>query len=556
MLSSDRRGVLAYNGEVYNYLDLRGQLQQEGISFVGTSDTEVVLAALHSWGPERTIPLLNGMFALAYVDLRCGALWLARDRLGIKPLYVAEAGQEFLFASEVKAILAHPGVVKQVDEAALNRAFLTRRHSHETLFAGVTGLPSGSWWKVTGDGVTKHRYFDLETALDRKRLTANHQSIDLENVTQTLACDLRESVRIHLASDAPIAAMCSGGVDSSLVAAYAGDDRPGMVGYVADAPVGSGEAAQALRVGRHIKIPIQVVAVPREEYLRLWPVCIWYLDSPAHHPSEPALLSVARTCRADGIKVLLTGEGADELFGGYPWHAAAHRSWKRWQWLSAAATSLLRSRAPSRQRGFPLQQAIMSSAGYRHRSRVALAADAEREFLPRRLFESLSGIDRLSERALIVSGLTDLVEHLSWVLHRHDHISMAASIEMRVPFLENRLIDLGMHLPCSVKLRRGQGKWALKTVAVKRLPRDVVYAKKKGFPIPSAYTAGTERMLLGGLLADQLQWSRATTEFIVDDLTHDIDLRFLLVGTEIWLRQQFGGETSDAIGEKLLAYAV
>ena len=553
MLTSDRRGVLAYNGEIYNYPELRLLLQKEGVLFVGTSDTEVLLAALHSWGPERTISLLNGMFAFAYCDLRSGALWLARDRLGIKPLYIAEAGQEFLFASEVKAILAHPGVVKQVDEAALNRAFLTRRRSHDTLFAGITGLPSGSWWKLTSDGVEKHRYFDLETALDRKRLTDNHRSIDSRNVTETLERNLRESVRIHLASDAPIAAMCSGGVDSSLIAAYAGDDRPGMVGYVADAPVGSGEAAQALRVGRHIKIPIHEVAVSREEYLRLWPVCIWYLDSPAHHPSEPALLSVARTCRADGIKVLLTGEGADELFGGYPWHAAAHRYWRRWDWLSVVAPFLLRNRASSRQRGFPLQQSIMSSKRYRRRSRMALAADVERDFLPRRLFETLPGIDRLSDRALVVSGLTDLVEHLSWVLHRHDHMSMAASMEMRVPFLENRLIDFGMHLPSAVKLRRGQGKWALKTVALKRLPRDVVFARKKGFPIPGAYTAGTERILLGGLLADQLQWSKATTEFIVDDLRHDIDLRFLLVGTEIWLRQQFGNEGSDAIGEKLVA---
>ena len=555
MLSADRRGVLAYNGEIYNYPALRLQLQQEGVAFVGTSDTEVVLAALHSWGPERTIPLLNGMFAFAYFDLRCGALWLARDRLGIKPLYVAEAGQEFLFASEVKAILAHPGVVKRVDEAALNRTFLARRRSHDTLFTGITGVPSGSWWKVTDDGIAKHRYFDVETALDRKRLTDSHRSIDLKNVIETLECDLRESVRIHLASDAPIAAMCSGGVDSSLIAAYASDDRPGMVGYVADAPVGSGEAVQALRVGRHIKVPIHEVAVPREEYLRLWPVCIWYLDSPAHHPSEPALLSVARTCRADGIKVLLTGEGADELFGGYPWHAAAHRSWRRWEWLSAVTPSVLRSRAASRQRGFPLQQSFMSSKRYRRRFRMALAADAERELLPRRLFESLPGIDCLSDRALVVSGLTDLVEHLSWVLHRHDHMSMAASIEMRVPFLENRLIDFGMHLPRSVKLRWGQGKWALKTVAIKRLPRDVVYARKKGFPIPSAYTDGTERILLGGLLAEQLHWSRATTEFIVDDLRYDVDLRFLMVGTEIWLRQQFGSETSDGIGEKLCAHA-
>lgn len=555
MLSSDRRGVLTYNGEIYNYPELRLQLQQEGVSFVGTSDTEVVLAALHTWGPERTIPLLNGMFAFAYFDLRCGALWLARDRLGIKPLYVAEAGEGFFFASEVKAVFAHPGVVKRVDEAALNRGFLARRRSHDTLFAGITGLPSGSWWKLTDDGIAKHRYFDLETALDRTRLADNHRSIDLGNVTATLERDLRTSVRIHLASDAPIAAMCSGGVDSSLVAAYAGDDRPGMVGYVADAPVGSGEAAQALRVGRHIKIPIREVAVHREEYLRLWPVCIWHLDSPAHHPSEPALLSVARKCRADGIKVLLTGEGADELFGGYPWHAAAHRSWRRWDWLSALAPSLLGSRAASRQRGFPLQQSVMSGERYRHRSRMALAADADRELLPRRLFESLAGIERLSDRALVVSGLTDLVDHLSWVLHRHDHVSMAASIEMRVPFLENRLIDFGMHLPCSAKLRHGQGKWALKTVALTRLPREIVHAKKKGFPMPSVYTAGTERILLGGLLADRLHWSRATTELIVDDLKHDIDLRFLMVGTEIWLLQQFGGETPDAIGEELLAHA-
>jgi asparagine synthase (glutamine-hydrolysing) len=135
----------------------------------------------------------------------------------------------FAFASEVKAILAHPGVVKQVDEAALNRGFLARRRSHDTLFAGITGVPSGSWWKLTGDRITKHRSFDLETALDRRRLTDNHRSIDLNNVTETLERDLRESVRIHLASDATIAAMCSGGVDSSLVAAYAGDDRPGMV---------------------------------------------------------------------------------------------------------------------------------------------------------------------------------------------------------------------------------------------------------------------------------------------------------------------------------------
>ncbi|MCE9629852.1 MAG: asparagine synthase (glutamine-hydrolyzing) [Planctomycetia bacterium] len=555
MLSSDRHGVLTYNGEIYNYPELRLQLEKEGVAFVGTSDTEVLLAALHSWGPERTIPLLNGMFAFAYLDLRCGALWLARDRLGIKPLYVADTGEDLLFASEVKAILAHPRMVKRVDEAALSRAFLVTRRSHDTLFAGITGMPSGCWWKVTCDGITKHRYFEVETAIDRDRLTRNHRSIDLGSVTEALQRNLRESVRIHLASDAPIAAMCSGGVDSSLIAAYAGDDRPDMVGYVADAPVGSGEAAQALRVGRHINVPIREVAVPREDYLRLWPVCVRHLDSPAHHRSEPALLAVALACRADGIKVLLTGEGADELFGGYPWHAAAHRSWRDWPWLSAVVPRSLGGRASSRHRAFPLQPPGMGGSLHRLRSRLALAVDAERELLSRRLFESLAGIDRLPDRALVVSGLADLVDHLSWVLHRHDHISMAASVEMRVPFLENHLIDFGMHLPGPVKLRRGQGKWALKTVALDRLPRDVVHARKKGFPIPHAYTDGTERILLNGLLADQLQWSTATTRLLVDDMRHDLDLRFLMVGMEIWLQLLFGNETTDAVGEKLVAHA-
>lgn len=556
MVSSDRRGVLTYNGELYNYPELRGELVREGVSFVGRSDTEVLLAALHAWGPERTIPRLNGMFAFAYLDLRDGALWLARDRLGIKPLYVAEAGRDLLFASEVKAILAHPEVPTRVDEAALSRAFLVRRRSHDTLFAGITGMPSGSWWKVTGDGIAKHRYFDIETALDRARLANNHRSINPADVTSTLQRSLQESIRIHLASDAPIAAMCSGGVDSSLIAAYAGDDRPGLVGYVAEAPVGHGEAAQAARVGRHINIPIREVAVPREDYLRLWPVCIRHLDAPTHHHSEPALLAVAQACRADGIKVLLTGEGADELFGGYAWHAAARRYWRHGAWWSALMPSFLRGRAASRQRAFPLQRPSLSNGVHRSRSLMALAADAERGFLPRRLFESLAGIGSLADRAFVVSGLADLVEHLSWVLHRHDHMSMAASVEMRVPFLENRLIDFGMHLPRSVKLRRGQAKWPLKTVALTRLPRDVVFARKKGFPIPHAYTAGTERLLRGGVLADQLQWSQATTGFVVDDLRHDSDLLFLMVGMEIWLRQVLGHETPETLGEKLIASAV
>ena len=482
IFTPDHQGVLVYNGEIYNFPLLRKQLESEGCTFSGSSDSEVLLNALHQWGPERTIPLLNGMFAFAYYDLRSDSLWLSRDRLGIKPLFLTETAGQLLFASEIKALLVHPDVEKKIDAAALGRSFVIKRRSHDSLFSGIFGLPQGSWWKLSSKGIEKHQFFDIESALDVDLLESNHRTTDLSTASSALESLLRDSVRMHLASDAPIAAMCSGGVDSSLIAAYASEETSGMVGYVADAPVGGGEAAQALRVRRHLNIPIRQVPVSQEKYLRLWPVSIHHLDGSSHHPSEPALLAVAEACHTDGVKALLTGKGADELFGGYSWHASIYRRWRRWERLLRVAPFLREGRAGYRRLAFPLNRTFFNNETFQSRFRTALVAGAERELLPRRLFEKLAGINSISDRMMTIAGLSDLVGHLSWILHRHDHMSMAASVEMRVPFLENNLIHFGMHLPRSAKLNQGQGKWVLKNIASRRLPRDIVFAKKKGIP--------------------------------------------------------------------------
>lgn len=272
MLTPDGQGVLIYNGQTYNYAALRKELEAEGIAFRSTGDTEVVLQALHHWGPERSIPLFDGMFALAYFDRRKSALWLARDKVGIKPLVVSEIGNALLFASEVKALLAHPRMEKRLDRNGLtNWIIRPRRPAHRILLEGIDGVAPGAWWKITADGIEKRQYFHVLTEIDADRIVASN-SADPTPLVDEAESLLRTSVTLHLASDVPLAAMCSGGVDSSLITAYAREQINDIPAYVADVPVDAGEAEQAERAGRHLGVTVRRVPVDRER--------IWAVDAP------------------------------------------------------------------------------------------------------------------------------------------------------------------------------------------------------------------------------------------------------------------------------------
>jgi asparagine synthase (glutamine-hydrolysing) len=181
--------------------------------------------------------------------------------------------------------------------------------------------------------------------------------------------------------------------------------------------------------------------------------------------------------------------------------------------------------------------------------------DADDELLPKRLFAFLAAVEPEADRAVLAHGLCNLYDHLSWILHRHDRMGMGASIEMRVPFLENEVFDFAFHLPRRAKLHRRTTKWVVKQAAAERLPTDIVYAKKKGFPMPSSFTRGTQRLLAGGSLAELMEWPGDTTEEIINWLGKDEALRFRLVGLELWARMFFNGEAPAALGDKLRALA-
>jgi asparagine synthase (glutamine-hydrolysing) len=551
MTTADGQGVLVYNGETYNFRELRRELEAEGLAFRSTGDTEVALAALHHWGPEKSIPRFNGMFALAYFDRRSDTLWLARDRLGIKALVTADIGGTFLFASEAKALLAHPDMPRRLDRAALTKWIIRPHlHAHRLLFESVESVAAGSWWRVSPDRIDRHRYFHVLTDLDMDRLVAARAQ-DPAMLVDKIEHLLKRSVDLHLASDVPLATMCSGGVDSSLITAYAKQSRPDIQAYVADISFAQREGPMAERVGRHLGVEVRRIPVDRELFLRLWPDSIWHSDGPLSHRSDPALLAVTRACRKDGIKVVLTGEGSDELFGGYRRYRPVWRRWKRTEW----PWSLLRTRRRERDALLHSVAPFGKAARRQGGRRLSVALDPDDDFVAQRILRQLGPIEPASDRAFLANCLTDLYGHLSTLLHRHDRIGMAASIEMRVPFLENHLIDLALHLPRWAKMQRKTSKWVVKQAAVRQLPPEVVFTEKKGFPTPGHFVRGTGRLLIDGRLADTMRWSGEATEEIVAMLETDGALCFCVVGVELWLRIFFYGENADELGDRLVALA-
>jgi asparagine synthase (glutamine-hydrolysing) len=552
ILTADSTGVLIYNGEIYNYRQLREELETEGIRFRSSGDTEVVLQALHHWGPERSVIRFNGMFAFAYFDRRSRTLWLARDKVGIKPLLIANTGTELLFASEAKALLAHPRLKPRVDRHAIAKLILASGSaSYRMPFEGIDEIRPGSWYKISEHEIEQHQYFHALTAVDLDRLVSASAKNPV-NFVGEFREHLSQSVCLHLASDVPLAAMCSGGVDSSLIAAYTKEKMPDLRGYVADVTWPGGEGDQAERVGKHLGIPIRRVVVDRALFLNLWPHTVWHSDGPPTHPSDTALLAVAQTCRADGVKVLLTGEGSDELFGGYRWQQTTYDDWRR---LSSWRRYFLPEGASRKALAWAPFATMIARADPKLRRRLTIALDAEVELLPRQFWDLLAPIKSQADRAFIAHNLCSLYHHLSWILHRHDRIGMAASIEMRVPFLENGMFDFAFHLPRGAKLHRGVGKWVVKKAAAEILPADIVYAVKKGFPMPKEFSLGTQHLLVGGVLQELLKWPANVTQEIATWLGKDGSLRFRVVGLELWARIFFRGERPVVLGEQLNALA-
>jgi asparagine synthase (glutamine-hydrolysing) len=252
--------------------------------------------------------------------------------------------------------------------------------------------------------------------------------------------------------------------------------------------------------------------------------------------------------------VLLTGEGSDELFGGYKWQASTIKLWRQ-SWLRRLFRSKARNdRKFAELRRAPFRNSLGRASSW-DRNIVLRSLSPELNFLQTKLFDRLDGVAPPGDRAFLASCFYDLYSHLQDLLHRHDRLSMAASVELRVPFLENRLIDFAIHLPRRHKYRGGTSKWLLKRVAETHLPRENIRAPKNGFQMSEAFSAGAQGLLRGGLLRDAMRWSAAEVEDLVAMARSQEPTRLRLVGMEMLLRLYLGGETPDRLTEALHAEA-
>jgi asparagine synthase (glutamine-hydrolysing) len=562
MISPDGARVLVYNGELYNFRRLRADLERRGVSFRSGGDTEVILQALALDG-EAALPTFDGMFALAFLDRRENVLWLARDRAGIKPLHYLAEGSRFLFASEVKSIArALESGLAPDGERLRDLVSLGYPYGTTTPFRGVRTLEGGMRLRLdlaTGEIDVRpfHRLLDgvVESAwAERARRTEGE-------VEQGLERALDESVAAHLASDAPVGVICSGGVDSSLISALAVRHAKGIELFHAAVEGADSEEPHARAVAKHLGAPLRVAPVAREDFLRAWPLAVWHNDFPSYHPNDGPLYLVCRLARERGCKVLLSGEGADELFGGYRVNLEL-RARDRWRRAASRAPAAVRRtmKAVAESRllasSFPGFREFGDLSGLTALDRVnsVIAGEALFQGGSERLRRGLEIRERLAfvdepERSAAAFLTERVFGHLGSLLLRNDRMGMMASVETRIPYLSNALLADWMPMPLRFRIAGGGHtglKYLLKRIARRHLPPEIASRPKVGFGIPlSRFVRPAPALFEGGFLADALGIPAPR----IAALCPDAHAFYRFASIELWGRFFFRGESPEEWSE-------
>jgi asparagine synthase (glutamine-hydrolysing) len=522
MWDATGRAVIVFNGEIYNYRSLRAELESLGRAFRTGSDTEVILNAVLEFGPSG-LGRLNGIFSFALWDSRKHELLVARDVHGVKPLYCATSPSGFVFASELKALLAFPDIDRRLDLRALQgyMSFLFSPGSR-TPFRGVTKLEPGSYLQARRGEAPRSGSFRVEPY--RQRISEMSED---EAVAQARFY-LRQSVERQMVADVPVGAFLSGGLDSSSVVNFARQHNGVAplecftIGFEGAEGEGfSEDLPYARAVARHLGVPLSTVWVAPDMSSRFESM-IWHLDEPQADPAALNVFFISKLAREHGVKVLLSGAGGDDIFSGYRRHQALMAE-RYWSWLPVEMRRMLRWISDRPSKNGPIGRRLSKALQYAPDSadrrlagyfvwlrsellRGLLTADVQREVLQDDPMEPL-----LAACRSLPVGTSPLNQMLSldtrFFLTDHnlnytDKMSMAAGIEVRVPFLDPDLVDFAARLPLHYKQRGATGKWLLKEAMEPFLPAAVIQRPKAGFGVPlRAWMRGDLRVKVDELLS-------------------------------------------------------
>ena len=581
LANEDHSIWIVFNGEIYNHQSVRDVLEPAGHRYKTRSDTETILHAYEEWGDE-SVQRLRGMFAFAIWDSRRRRLLLARDRLGVKPLYWAKVGDRLLFGSEIKAILESGLIQPEANQGALPELLGTRYLSGtETLFKGINRLQPGHCLVFEQGTISIRQYWDIPAGRASEELAR----LTDEQIVRRFRELLEESVRIRLMADVPLGMFLSGGLDSSAIAALMSRmiDRPLQTFSVAFKQRAFSELDYARQVAHAIKADAHEIVIDDQDFFGALPRLIWHEDEPIAHPSSIPLYFVSALAR-DHVKVVLTGEGSDELLAGYGKYPRALVNWRAGAAYSLVPGPLRRwvanhivpsvpgqfGRYASRSfLGMPRTPEAMffdnfAAIGLRRQEtllspRFGRLATPERAYGPSRAYFDIPGRRSTTlDRILYADMKTYLVE----LLMKQDQMSMAASIESRVPFLDHRLVEFASGLPSRMKLRGFRTKWILREAVRGILPPEILTRKKMGFPVPfGIWMRGPWKDVARDVLLD----SRSRQRGIIDPrgverlisahaagAADGADAIWSLLNLELWYRTHIDGDGVQTLPGKPL----
>ncbi len=549
------RYVLVFNGEIYNFRELRAELA-DAAQFQTTGDTEVLMAMLVHRGLAETVQRLEGMFAFAFHDTRSGTTVLARDRFGIKPVVYHQSADRFLFASEVRSL--RPWMRLHPDPFSVS-AFLSGFQgpaSGYSMFQGVRVLPPGHCLTISPGSQPVLEEFasiaDLWNHSERERLSRTPPA----KLVDELESLLGNSVRSQLLADAPVGVFCSGGVDSSVVVSMAAATHSNLAIFHADVVGRHSERRAAEDLARHLGLELRVIPVQDRDFLDLLPAVIAHYERPVTiRPDSIPFLNVCRLVQDHNVKGVLSGEAADECFLGYQSMMPGLDALRKWipRPSFGAARNFYRRVALGKHAEFEPQaeRADLSQA---------IASRFEVEMVKSRhaRLRDISG-SPISKNDL--KTLDALGYHLRTLLHRNDTLGMSASIESRFPFLDSKVVRFAVNLPHEYKIRRSllpgdlrhpffTDKWILRQVARRHVPEHLSRRPKRAFP-----TNAFRRMRIApgffvkSQVADLLEWGPEEREFFSSAARPVLQQR--LMQLEVWMRVAICGVTQESVSQHL-----
>jgi asparagine synthase (glutamine-hydrolysing) len=577
---------IVFNGEIYNHLELRQQLIARGHRYNTHSDTETVIHLFEEYGAD-CVQHLRGMFAFAIWNRNTKTLFIARDRLGIKPLYYKLTPERLLFGSEIKALFAQGGIRPQFNRTALPEYLAFGYLSGEqSFYNGILKLLPGRTMTITPDGKADIRqYWDLDAS-------KTHESREEKYYVESYRELLEGAVNSHLMSDVPLGVFLSGGVDSSAVAALMTKLRrePVETFSVGYAEQRYSELPFARTVSDHIHSRHHEVLLSEEDFFGALPHLIWHEDEPIVWPSSVSLYFVARLAR-EHVTVVLTGEGADETLAGYTRYAftlknAAMDRAYRGLIPSIARRGLRNTLATSSVLGATLRRKLehtflakdgnswasfyfdnfFSAFGEAEQNGL-LTSDFAREATPSSAYKNVLAYWEHSSGEILQRLLyTDIKTYLVELLMKQDNMSMAASIESRVPFLDHVLVEFATRIPREVQIQGLAGKRILKKAVEDLLPHSIMYRQKLGFPTPwSGWLAGPRLQTIREMLLEPRSLNRgyfrreALDKLFQDHFSQhrdNTDRIWRLLNLELWHRVCLEGESHAEVGSPVVKMAV